>query len=153
MDDTQLMVLELGSKHYSCAQIVLLGGLRLLGRENPDLIRAMAGLAQGMGGSGNICGALGGGLCLLALHTAKGKDDELPLESGPLLMEELITWFQEDCCQGGPMTCDALLGTDGGTADRRMQPQQCGALVARVWEKAVGLLSTHGIDPTEGRPE
>jgi hypothetical protein len=53
MTDTQMLVLRLGGKGYSCAQIVIQGGLLCLGRENPDLLRAMAGLAHGGGGSGD----------------------------------------------------------------------------------------------------
>lgn len=150
MDDTQMMVLELGSKGYSCAQIVVSGGLRLLGRENPDLVRAMAGLAQGVGCSGEICGALSGGACLIALHTAKGMDNEDPLPEGQPLMNELVEWFREEQCKGGGITCDAILGI-GSAAACAMDPQRCGALVAGVWNKAVSLLLEKGIDPTIGR--
>lgn len=158
-----MMVLSLGGKGYSCAQIVILGGLMLMGRENPDLVRAMGGLAQGVGNSGNTCGALAGGACLIALHTAKGHDGEMPLENGPALMDELVSWFQDELCNGGPVTCDAILeraaadsATAGATSpdafpDRRMQPALCGGLVAQVWEKALTLLQAYGIDPTEGR--
>lgn len=152
MDDTQMMVLELGSKGYSCAQIVIAGGLRLMGRENPDLIRCMAGLAQGVGCSGEICGALSGGVCLLAMHTAKGKDTEESLPETQPLMDALVEWFREEQCRGGGITCDALLDASDA-AERRMDAMRCGNLVAEVWNKAVNLLVEHGIDPTQGREE
>lgn len=155
------MILELGAKGYSCAQIVLLGGLRLRGADNPDLIRAMAGLAQGIGGSGEICGALAGGVCLIALHTGKGHDAEQALEEGPLLMHELVEWFRTECAGGQSITCDALLEPKSGpsalsaaaTAGRRMDSARCGALIARVWEKALSLLQEKGIDPSTSRSE
>jgi C_GCAxxG_C_C family probable redox protein len=126
MDDAQMLVLELGSKGYSCAQIVMAGALGLMGRENPDLLRAMAGLAQGVGWSGEICGALAGGVCLIALHTGKGQDaeDALP-EAGPL-MNDLVEWFREELCAGGAITCDAILGDIPGSGDRSMDAGRCG---------------------------
>lgn len=152
MDDTQLMVLELGSKGYSCAQMVLAGGLRLMGRDNPDLLRAMGGLAQGVGCSGEICGALSGGVCLIALHTEKGRDAEDALPQGPGIMNELVEWFREEAGAGGAVTCDALLGnTSRATGERGMDAGRCGELVARTWNKAVSLLVENGIDPTLGR--
>jgi len=66
-----MWLLELGAKGYSCAQMLVIGALRLMGRENPDLVRAVAGLAQGVG-CGELCGALSGGACLLSLYTGKG---------------------------------------------------------------------------------
>ncbi len=158
MNDTQMMVLELGGKGYSCAQIILAGGLRLMGRENTDLLRSMAGLAQGVGCSGGICGALAGGVCLIALHTGKGHDDETALENGPILMNELVEWFRQEKCGGGDITCDAILG--GGPAYgkedascRTMEPVLCGGLVAAVWDKALSLLIENGVDPSQGRQE
>lgn len=156
MDDAQLLVLEMGSKGYSCAQMVLAGGLRLMGRDNPDLLRAASGLAQGVGLSGEICGALSGGVCLIGLHTGKGHDGEEPLPMAAALMDELVSWFRGELCAGGAVTCDAILGVGedcpGGEAScRGMDPQRCGALVAQTWSRAVTLLAENGIDPGQGR--
>ena len=151
MDDAQLLILELGAKGYSCAQMVLIGGLRLMGRDNPDLVRALSGLAQGVGCSGGTCGALAGGVCLLGLHTGKGRDTEDALSEAPLLMDALVAWFKEEPCAGGDTTCDAILGISDAQACRGMDPERCGALVAAVWTKAVSLLAEAGIDPTRGR--
>ena len=150
MDDTQMMVLELGSRGYSCAQIVVAGGLRLMGRENPDLIRAMGGLAQGVGCSGEICGALAGGSCLIAMHTVKGMDMEEDLPEAQVIMNGLVDWFREEQCAGGGVTCDAIMGTDV-SGPRSMDAVRCGGMVAAVWNKAVAMLVESGIDPTLGR--
>lgn len=153
MDDTQMMLFELAGQGYSCAQMVMIGGLRLMGRENPDLVRAMAGLAQGVGCSGEICGALSGGVCLIALHTAKGYDHEDPLPASAPLMDELVEWFRVEQCAGGGITCDAILGIAGGQGDacRGMDLSRCGDLVAQSWTKAVALLAENGVDPSLGR--
>ena len=151
MDDAQLMVLELGSKGYSCAQMVVIGGLRLMGRENPDLTRSLAGLAQGVAGSGGVCGALAGGACLIGLHTGKGLDNEDALPEGAVIMEALTDWFREELCKGGDITCDAILGCDGSAGCRGMDAVRCGNLVGQTWTRAVSLLVENGLDPTMGR--
>lgn len=148
-----MMVLEFGSKGYSCAQIILAAGLRLMGRENPDLVRTMSGLAQGVGGSGNICGALVGGVCLIGLHTGKGLDDEEPFAAAPLLLAELTDWFQAGLCGGGAITCDAMLESVGLEAAHAARSPHCAGLVAAVWEKTIAILRKNGFDPSLGRAE
>ncbi len=153
IDDTQMMVMELAGQGYSCAQIVMIGGLRLMGRENPDLVRAMAALANGAS-CGDICGALTGGLCLIALHTGKGLDDERPVPGGRTLAGALIKWFRQEELKGQvSSTCRAVFeaaGQDFQTGE--MNPAVgCGDLVAHTWTKAVQILQENNIDPTQGR--
>jgi hypothetical protein len=123
-----------------------------MGRDNPDLVRAAAGLAQGVGCGGEICGALSGAVCLIAMHTAKGADNEDPLPESVPLMSALVDWFRAEMCNGGAITCDAILGLDGKSCGA-MDPQRCGDLVTAAYTKALELLVEYGIDPTEGRVE
>lgn len=153
IDDTQMMVLELAGQGYSCAQIVMIGGLRLMGRENPDLVRAMAALAHGAS-CGDLCGALTGGLCLLSVHTGKGLDDERPVPGARTLAGALIKWFREEELKGKVApTCRAIFEASG----RDFQPGEmdpavgCGDLVAHTWTKAIQILGENNIDPTQGR--
>lgn len=151
MNDSQLMVLELGSKGYSCAQILLISTLRLLGIEDENLIRTMSALGQGGGNSGKTCGALTGGLCMLSLYTAKGSDFELALDKEALLWEELQEWFQSEFCQDGNTDCDALLNLNENNKDLQnsrltQNPTHCAMLISKVWEKCLELLSTYNLD-------
>ncbi|MDR2077121.1 MAG: C-GCAxxG-C-C family protein [Desulfovibrio sp.] len=140
-------ILELGAKGYGCAQILLAGGLRFLGRDNPDLLRAMSGLTQGGGGSGQLCGALSGGFCLIGLYCGKGADGEQPDGRADLLMEGLLAWFQEQPFARNGLSCEAILGrTPAG-----MDPALCGEIVSGVWQTVLALLPEHGLDPGEGR--
>lgn len=152
MTDTQMMIMELAAKHYSCGQILLIGGLRLMDRENPDLVRAASALAQGGGNSGNICGALMGGMCLLSLHTSKGSDDEEGDDKELLLHSELLNRFQEHCSPSGAITCDELLGNQDISGERSMQDARCAGYIGWVWEETIKLLVEYGFDPREGRP-
>lgn len=144
----QIHVLELGSKAYACAQIILAYGLKAMDMENPQLIRAMSGLKEGGGCSGNLCGALSGGYCLLGLYLGKGTDSEQPHEKEALLFEELELWFKER--NSGKIKCDDILeGLGVDLSGGRQMHTGCGQLVAEVCEKSMELLIAHGIDPTE----
>jgi hypothetical protein len=148
MDETQRIVSELYGKGYNCAQIVMIGGLRRMGRNNPDLVRAMGGLVHGVGDSGEICGAISGAVCLVSLHAGKGLDDEYPHPDGLLIMDELIGWFREEICGGGAITCSALMEAP----DRVMHGRLCGRLLGASLNRAATLLAQYGIDPAVGLP-
>ena len=164
MNETQIMILELGSKGYTCAQILIIGALRLMGKEGEEsesLVRAMSALSQGIGNSGQMCGALAGGLCLLSMYTAKGNDYEQAMREEALLMEALLGWFNQEMCVACDNSCDAILGLKGSNCDsnsasagsqiRTMNQESCGSLLSRVWDKCLHLLQEYGIDPTVGR--
>ncbi|MDR1607114.1 MAG: C-GCAxxG-C-C family protein [Deltaproteobacteria bacterium] len=154
LDETQVAVLEMAAKGFSCAQIVVLLGLRVMGRENPDLTRAMAGLAMGAS-SGDICGALTGGLCLLSLHTSKGLEDERPLPIARSLMGGLVKWFKFDELKGEVKPdCLRIFEKNGQQFDANANPtESCADLVIHTWQKVMSLLVENQIDPTQGREE
>jgi hypothetical protein len=81
MDDHMIRMMQLSQKGYVCSQIIMQLGLDMREEENPSLIRAMAGPAYGCGSGKATCGALIGGVCLLALYAAKGSDDESESDS------------------------------------------------------------------------
>ena len=154
-EDAKVDIIELAGQGYTCAQIVVIMGLRVMGRENPDLARAMAGLAMGAS-FGSLCGALTGGLCLVSLHVGKGLDFERPVLGHKLPLAAMVKWFVQDELKGEiPPTCKAIfeaagLGFDFETA---APAPSCADLVAGAYLKALSLVSEHGLDPSEGREE
>lgn len=145
MDDTQIRMMQLGHKGYSCGQILLLLALEARGEDNPALVRSMAGLAYGCGVGRGSCGALTGGCCLLALYAGKGDDTETASEALPLMLTELSDWFSEQIgAAHGGITCDSIVGEDGPDASR----QRCGGIVADTYEETMEILMTHGFDPS-----
>lgn len=147
MDDTTLRIMKLGAKGYSCAQILILMALEDRGRENPDLVRAMDGLAYGCGGGSGSCGALTGGCCLLALCTGKGTDAENGAEQLPLMLQAFTDAFIEKAgADAADLTCDAVAGPAGPAASH----QKCGMLVADAYALATSILSQYGFDPFGG---
>ena len=85
---------------YCCSQIVMQIGLEQLGRENEDLVEAMAGLCDGAK-CGSICGAASAAVCLLYLADGKMAEREL--------IQEYYDWFEDAF---GALECDEILGDD-----------------------------------------
>jgi len=142
LDDLDIEMLSLSARGYYCSQIILRLALEAQGKEDPDLIRAAAGLARGSGSEAGTCGALTGATCLLALHAGKGQDSEEELDRFWPMLADLWEWFEAEMGQSG---CGALL--------RDVAPQRggCGAIVSETYAKAVSILIDHGFDPTEPR--
>lgn len=154
-EDIKVDILQLAGLGYTCAQIVVIMGLRVMGRENPDLTRAMAGLAMGAS-CGSLCGALTGGLCLISLHAGKGLDDERPVLGHRLPLAALVKWFTQEELKGEVApTCRAIFESTGQTLNLETgtPAASCGDLVADTYVKALALVAEHGLDPALGREE
>ena len=76
MSQDAFTMYKLASQGYCCSQILILMDLMDKGIENHDLIRAMAGLCVGTGGSGKTCGIVTGGACLMGIYAGKGTPEE-----------------------------------------------------------------------------
>ena len=145
MDDLLFRLMELKSKGYYCSQIMMLLALENQEKTNPDLIRAMAGLAFGVG-IGDVCGALTGGACILSLYAGKGTDEEEEHFRLMGMLHELGDWFRETYAgQYGGISCDAI-SEDGSKRNER-----CGAVVAATYEKVLEILIANEFDIYEGR--
>ena len=144
MDDTMIRLMQLGGKGYYCSQILISMALEERGEENPQLVRAMAGLAYGCGSSQASCGTLTGGSCVLALYAGKGADDEEQSDVLLAMMQELADWFIDRVGgEHGGITCDAIVGEAGPDASR----QTCGLLVGETFDKVMEILAANGFDP------
>ena len=64
MSEESFRVAELLLDDFKCSHILMRLALEAQGRDDPDLIRAMSGLALGMG-QGFNCGALSAGCCVI----------------------------------------------------------------------------------------
>jgi hypothetical protein len=143
MDQTQLRMMELSYHGYYCSQILLLLGLDAQEKSNPDLIRAMGGLAHGSGFAGGICGTLTGAACLLGLYAGKGTDDEHEDEHLKYMLRDLGDWFEQTVGNRyGGITCEAIVG------DRSEIRQRCGTIVAATYAKVMELLDARGYEGT-----
>lgn len=143
MNDISLPILEMAARGFCCSQMIILLGLELQGRENPELVRSMTGLGHGLGHSGELCGALLGGAALLGLHAGKGSPGEQEHEHLQLMVAELVDWFRVTACADcSGIRCADILG------DAVPDPVRCGGLVLGVYGRVLELLQEQGIDPT-----
>jgi len=146
MDETTLRVLRHASQGLCCSQILIRLALEDMGEENIPLVRAMAGLCNGLG-VGSICGAASGGACVIALYGAKGDSREDELDGYPLMLAEFMEWFRQTApVQWGGIHCDEIMG-DGGTPGN----QVCGEIITAVRNKVLEILAGHGLDPSAPR--
>ncbi len=144
MDDTLIRMLQLGQQGFTCSQIIILLALELRGEENPDLVRAMGGLAYGCGSGQGSCGVLTAGCCVLALYAGKGNTDETPSDRLDLMLQELGDWFRRHTgCDTEDMSCNAIVGEAGPQASRR----RCGTLLQETYAKVMEILTDNRIDP------
>ncbi len=90
-------IFELKLQGYCCSQMIMALGLKRLGKENPDLIAAMAVLCNGLW-QGKVCGILSAAICLLYLAD--------PDEAGRFNANALHEWFEDAF---GSTECDALM--------------------------------------------
>jgi C_GCAxxG_C_C family probable redox protein len=141
MDDLEYMG-EIKAQGFFCSQILLKMGLELQGKDNPDLIRAVHGLAGGLGFTGELCGALSGGTCLLGLYAGKGLPEE---EQDPRLVPmitDLVQWFKQEYGQSyGGIRCEDIVGDSSKNMATR-----CPVVVAATYQRVKELLVENGFD-------
>jgi len=127
---------ELLSQRFHCSQIMMKLGMDAKGLSDPTLLKAMNGLAGGLGGRGKNCGALTGGVAMFGLFTGRGAESE---PENPILMEmssQLVDWFEDNY---GSVNCNDIL--QGNTANI---PQTCPDLICATAQKAFEILEDYG---------
>ena len=131
---------ELQAQGFHCSQILLMVGLERLGKHNPDLVRAMTGLANGLGHMGKTCGVLTGAICLLGLYAGRGAAEEQEHPLLTVMVQNLVSWFEETYgFRYGGIDCHSILDDD---AWNRML--RCPLMVTETYAKVISLLEEHG---------
>lgn len=140
MNEDDFRVAELALKGYKCSHILVQIGLDAQGKENPELLQAMSGLANGMG-SGLACGALTGGCCLIAMYAGGDGEGRGEHEKLPLMLEEYVDWFREECERFGGADCQTI---SGGNPMQRAE--RCPSLILECVRKAREVLEANGFE-------
>jgi C_GCAxxG_C_C family probable redox protein len=142
MNDIIFKLIALKTKGYCCAQIIMILALEAQGRINADLVRSMGGLCFGINGSGEVCGALSGGACLISFYAGKGGNEEEHDDRYLKMIDEFVAWFKEAAEEEyGGTRCDDILEK---FPDRSI----CGRIVADTYAKCMDILVSNGFDPT-----
>ena len=140
MEKVSDRLIQLKEQGFCCSQSLLLAGLEDQGKINVDLVRSVSGLAAGLF-SGEICGALTGGACLLGLYAGRGTMGAPEDHRLCIMVAELVEWFSREYGQQfGGIRCDDILGDDPAAC------VWCLAIVLGTYEKTRALLSEYGFD-------
>ena len=148
MDDLLFRMFQLSHQGYCCSQILIILALEMQEKTNDDLVRSMAGLCNGVGHSGQICGSLSGGACVLALYAGKGAENEREGERLLLMNEELTERFKEKSEIYGSIQCDEITGVSTGQSP---DLSRCGNIVAETYMKVVEILTANDFDMASDR--
>ena len=136
-----MRLLELKQQGFYCSQILLSLALQDRGESNPALIRAARALAGGLGFSGETCGALTGGACMLGLYAGNGLANERDNPRLDQMVQELVEWFKEEHGQNyGGIRCDDILVGEPVNMKTR-----CPNLVLTTYEKVNELLQAYKV--------
>lgn len=141
MGDEMTRIAELRAQGYHCSQILMIMGLERQGKQNSDLVRAMTGLANGMGNCGKVCGVLTGAVCLLGLYAGRGEPDEKEDHRLDAMIQILLEWFEENFGKNyGGTDCRTILNDDPWNRMLR-----CPELVIQTYFKSMELLEDNGL--------
>ncbi|MEI6289607.1 MAG: DVU_1555 family C-GCAxxG-C-C protein [Chloroflexota bacterium] len=141
MEDNETLA-SFRKQGFYCSQILMLQGLEMLGKNNPDLVRAMQGLAGGLGFAGELCGSLTGGASLLGLYAGKGEADQQEDPRLEFMVRDLVKWFKNEYSEPfGGIRCEEILA-----GNNQNQGIRCPILVTGVLQKVKELLVENGYD-------
>lgn len=134
-------IMELSQYGYFCSQILAILMLEVAGEENPQLVQAMAGLNGGVGFSGDVCGCMTGGCCILSYFTGKPDDSSYDSPHHKPALAEFTSWFTEEMeMEYRSIDCRDI--TRGNPAKR---VQYCPQIIAQTFEKCMEILEQRGL--------
>ena len=111
------------------------------GKSNLDLVRCMHGLAGGLF-TGETCGTLTGGACLLGLYAGRGAATEQEDPRLSFMIKALVKWFKERVGEPyGGITCNQILEDNP-----RNKLTRCPHLVSETYQIVKELLVENGFD-------
>lgn len=140
MADAVERIAQLRAQGFQCSQILLILGLERQGKKNPDLVRAMAGLANGLGNCGKTCGVLTGSACLLGLYAGRGELQEQKKNDLEGMILDLVNWFEEKYGKAyGGVDCQIIVNDDPWNRMLR-----CPNMVIETYMKVQEILEDSG---------
>lgn len=141
--DLEERILELSRYGYACGQILAILLLDTIGEENPKLVQAMQGLNGGIGGSGNVCGCMAAGCCILSFFTGKPDDISYDSPHHKGAMGQFTQWFTDEMeLEYQSIECREIVGTDPAK-----KVQYCPQIIAATYEKCMEILEERGLLP------
>ena len=124
MEDKVKSAVEIYNDGYNCAQSVLSVFAPKLGMDRETAMKVSCGLGAGIGRSGNLCGAVTGGMLVLGLKF--GMVDSASQEDKEKTYNEVVGLLDRIKAMHGTANCNELLGVDIGTPEgfQKVQDQE-----------------------------
>lgn len=107
-EEMQAMAQELYCKKMHCSQAVLIVGLKKIGVSAPEAVKAVGLFAGGIGGSGNICGAMTGGVAAISALFSRSSLEEKENPRMWKINHQFMEKFKELTAQHGGITCQHI---------------------------------------------
>lgn len=142
-DEIVMRMIELAENKYNCSQILMVLALEESDKDNPALVRSMSGLADGCGFFNETCGAMTSGAAIIALHAARGGDDEKESEHLLPMLQEYGDWFRKEIGEKYSGTrCNDIAGDLVGTPEVK---QICAGVVFESYNKVNEILKSYEV--------
>jgi len=132
---------------FNCAQSVLSVFAPQFGMDRDTAMKVSCGLGAGMGRSGNVCGAVTGGILVLGLKY--GMTDPESQEDKEKTYEEVVKFLEMIKVLYESTNCTDLMGVDVGTPEGRLEAEElelsdkvCAVIVGDVTRILDELLSS-----------
>jgi C_GCAxxG_C_C family probable redox protein len=113
LEEMREKAVQMMMKRFHCSQAVLAVGQEKLGRRDEEVIKAMGAFGGGLGGNGEVCGALVGALGTLGLRFSRGREEEKEDPTMWAYAYELMKRFREEIVKDyGGIRCGEIARVD-----------------------------------------
>ncbi len=135
LDEMSEKARALMTKRFHCSQAVLAVAQEKLGQADPQVIRAMGAFGGGLGGNGEVCGAVAGGLAALGIRFSRASDEEKEDPRMWRYTDEFVKRFRDEVSPArGKIKCFEIVGVDWKNRDQvnefyREKAKICATLV------------------------
>jgi len=135
-EEMQREAAQLMRKRFHCSQAVAVAGLKKWGKESYDVIKALGAFGGGLGGCGEVCGALVGGLAVLGFIFSRGQETEIEDNRMWRYTRNFVARFTREI-GGGTILCREIIRVDWTNRDQvrefyREKSVSCIELVGRT---------------------
>ncbi len=147
------MAVEKFVSGYNCAQSILYAFGLELGLDGETALKVATGLGGGMGGRGEVCGAVSGGILALGLKFGRGeKEEKSAAQQAYQKTGELMAAFERvhGSCLCRTLLCGCDLRTPEGMQrfrEENLHQKVCVGCVRTVGEILAGMLAQEGRTP------
>ena len=111
-DEMREKAIDLFTKRMHCSQVLAMIGLEKLGVSDPSVIKALGSFGGGIGGTGNICGALVGAVSVIGSLYSRSSLEEKENPRMWAATKAVMKQFEELTAAHGGINCCQIARVD-----------------------------------------